>query len=554
MSSIFDEMRDILNEINTKLGANAGDAAKVLNLPPKEPKKEEDFLKNRSEFASSIRDTFNNIPVLNKLLNTLSGLNPILRELVSGGALLAASSLLKKSITIHEQALNTAIKKSIPDKTILDQNIPYEQAKLIYNVSQRIEDKLKLTQMTAKPNKFGLDDWQLVGNNLKVLTGNIRDKLGETLLRLDRMFNIPAMSRYEGLRTLLLGKPSNAARQTVTGEITGGYTGMLEGTNLTGLSMLRLLAVPGILIATGAALTVFAKHLVDADRSISMFNPGTATAWTLSDINDMLRNMTSAFRRGPAEQDFIAEWTRLKDAWRPIIDEVTVGLIKLGIALAGLVARILELLNKLGIPEGIKFITEGNIGPAPFIKPRMEEQEQLMHYRAQMDIGSQRILATHDKAKLAAWIETLNITKRDWEKELKQVRTDEAFTGEPWFGPSRTSIQEKNLEDINLKIKYLESIQKKWEAGQKVDIKPLQQTMLDKPATEDSPIVRLLQSINKNLQELKKAYEQTKNKGEVVDVGNFMAGVVNDPRVYNPDKDRAFDYTNQWNIWRKQVQ
>lgn len=449
--SVFDDIKTVLDEINQKLGPNAGDKASVLNRQPKE-KKEEDVLKNRnSELTRAIRDAFNNIPILNRLVNALTGLTPILKTTFAGGALVTTVKNLSKN-----QAINQAM-WNILGTTKKDIWVGYPQAQKTVEEADKLKNK-------PLPN-FGGPWNTLLHNSLIGIRNYFRSDFVGTLISNIRsgIQNIPSWTY----------KNPNAKGLGFGMQPLGNIGSMTAG--MGAFSPMQLLTVPSIIVGTGVALLALTKKIADAQRNIAQYSGQLSYAFAMSDVRTIFRDMRSAFSRQESVSKFLSAWSDLADKWRPLEDEIVNGLMNLGVGLAKLTTKLLEILDKIGGNKVIAEIAGGlpHLGPAPYVELRTDYMGQLQDYRNQLDFSSNQILKMHDKEKLGKWIEMMKADKVKAEKELNNTKAEEAFTGEPWFGPSRTSIEENHVEGLGYQIKYLEAVKKKWDAGQMVDPHPM---------------------------------------------------------------------------------
>ena len=521
--SVFDDIKTVLDEINQKLGPNAGDKASVLNRQPKE-KKEEDVLKNRnSELTRAIRDAFNNIPVLNRLVSALTGLAPIIKDVAGGGALLGASKFLSKN-----QAINQAM-WNVLGTTKKDTWVSYSQAQKTVNEADRLKNK-------PLPN-FGGPWNTLLHNSLIGIRNYFRSDFVGTLISNIRsgIQNIPSWTY----------KNPNAKNGLQFGmQPLGGIGPMTAG--MGAFSPMQLLTVPSIIVGTGVALLALTKKIADAQRNIAQYSGQLSYAFAMSDIRTIFRDMRSAFARQESVSKFLGAWSDLADKWRPLEDEIVNGLMNLGVGLAKLTTKLLELLDKIGGNKVVAEIAGGlpHLGPAPYAELRTDYMGQLQDVRNQMDFSSNKILKMHDKEKLGKWIDMMKKDKAAAEKELKNTKAEEAFTGEPWFGPSRTSIEEKHVEGLGYQIKYLEAIKKKWDAGQMIDPHPMgNQVNKDKA---DNHIANAMDKVKEAAQAAIKYYA---GKDGAYGAGEFMLAAAS--WNYDSEKQRPSEHTQP--LWEKAV-
>ena len=174
----------------------------------------------------------------------------------------------------------------------------------------------------------------------------------------------------------------NAAAQTTAGAA-GGTTMAAGGTGIAA-AVAGAMAIPGVniavitaavvtsLAAVGTALVMFGKSISNANRAISGYSAQMASAYAISDIRDVFRDMASAQRRAGAEARFQGAYSNFKDAMRPSLDrlanlfeDLATGLLKVVTPIANAAAWMGDLWDK--IPSPLKrAITTYALGPMGF--------------------------------------------------------------------------------------------------------------------------------------------------------------------------------------------
>jgi len=320
-----------------------------------------------------------------------------------------------------------------------------------------------------------------------------------------------------------------------------------------------LLVAPALvavgMIAVGVGLIKFAKSLVEADRAISIYNPATAVAWTLKDITDMILDMTSAKKREPSQKDFLATWTEFNVDIRPILDSIIITFTELGTQLLKVCQSLIEIWNMM--PDWLKkatakaLIFSNPITGLPAMSKELldiEKRNSERREQKQVDYSNEfrnveYFIRKKDEAgyltALAEYDNKLEELKSNYNKVFSVACSNfMADTGSMSdIATSKNQIENfKDGRELLLRLKN----QLKNEEPSVISNEP---SKLDESSND---MIRQMKALEKALDALYEEYKKTNANAEIIDVGNFMAGVVNDPMVYNPGRDRAFDYTKDW--------
>ena len=387
--SVFDDMVAILSQINEKLGDNAGNKAGAVLNPQAQPKPKEDSFKdnkNYNELVRGFKDALNSVPIFSKIAAALTGLSPVLRDIVGGGVLLKASKYLEAQVDKLD-ILDKAF-KSVTGKGVKDANVPYasdpdflsevsdKQKSLMailamyHDSGMAVEDAYKnggpknplneimlkfhdLLQQAEHPGVYkakqvtGFAEWEKLFDNVKEGLKNLAFPMkyaGKGI------FNF-----YKGVIGSTIGgsgKPMGEVFRSLFGDL--GFA--FKNTNLTGgmgpVSLMGLLKLPTLLISIGAGLIKLGKSIADAQRSISGYSGSMAVAFAMSDVRGMFRDMHQANATAEATAKFLDAWNDMADKFQPIKEQLINGFLELATALTKLVTGIMEIYNSL--PEWAK--------------------------------------------------------------------------------------------------------------------------------------------------------------------------------------------------------
>ena len=607
--SIFDEMVSILQEINANLGANAGDKAAAIdtqkeNTPEKDPyQKNEEYIglntsiKNlirsldnfaaKQQFkppvqvasqgekpltpniADTIKSALNNVPILNKVIPQMGLLSKIFDTLIKALGVGAASGTIAPIMsTIRGVSRGEPIKgwgqtggQSSAFGQSGGKSVGFSSGVPVSNAS-----KTETLKAIILPN---IKD---VFQHLKNAGSSFYKAMQAAPPNAD---NFKVSGYATPLSKTMQSAPAGGGNNFQNGLSSiskffssGGSVLSQQLARLTPAVLGSLLIAPALvaagLVAVGAGLIKFAKSIVDADRKISMYSPTLSVAWALKDLTDMLLDMKSAHKRTKAETEFLAALGNFNKAIRPILDNICIYFTNLGTALLKLTTGLLELYNSL--PESVRTATESAlkiaagmgaglaaggpvgataagtaiIGYEGLIKPALEAKAEthklLLSVMEKANKNYEELFAqTHEFA--------MRKNEKSFQRGMEKLKRYGADTGDAELN-QRYAKGIEELERLHEDRKNKPAV-----------INPLNNDLANERPSgmknkvftdEESSIVTMLKTIQGILKELLDEWKKDNPNAEIMDVGAFMAGVVNSPLVYDGAKDRAFDYTKPW--------
>ena len=287
----FDEMLEILQSIDEKLGAQAEERAKVLKEPV-EKKTDEKF--QTGQITNAIQKGFAKIPGLNQLAPVFDRFNSLLIQLLA----------LRGAVNTTRDANQVA--QSIGfgfGGTGAGQ--PGQQAKNTFK--DQLKDSLK--QLTD-PKKM---------DGFKELSRHLKEGYQSYGLR-------GAYRRAGGIRGAYgtvggakgaMGAILPALRSGVSSIISAIKPLLAHPVTLIIAAIVALVAAIGLAIV---GIIKFAKNMVMATRRLAKFNAEYAMAFAVSDIRKTFRDINSAFRTSATTRRFLKVWNDFLDKMQPIFD------------------------------------------------------------------------------------------------------------------------------------------------------------------------------------------------------------------------------------------
>lgn len=111
-----------------------------------------------------------------------------------------------------------------------------------------------------------------------------------------------------------------------------------------------VVAIGGLVTAAGAAaaaLVAFGKSIADANRALAGYSGLMATAFALSDLRDVFRDMASAQRRAGTTSEWLSTWGNFKDKMQPITDGLSNTFLNAATHIVEAVTPLVEVFGKL---------------------------------------------------------------------------------------------------------------------------------------------------------------------------------------------------------------
>jgi hypothetical protein len=330
------DLERVLERIHEKLGGNAPERAAASMTPianrtasdsaPTAGKKEKEL--TADDLANAFGKVFNNIPVLKDIAKQISFVREVFktsgaaaatRMSLDGGLkyaqrLIAGETVVRKVSAVSKY---TSKLKSLDYKTILEA-FPGLNKGVLKN---RLEDAHHETGESIDGSRW---------NIFKVL----RDKKSLERLFWPRFYEKvneakydPESNRWRNIHTgkfLPTATPENISKLARAGGLPPELSKLLDGA-MKGVMLRYGLVIGGFVtgaIAVTTALLKLGKAAVDANRGIAGFSGMMAMSFAMSDVRDTFRNIASANARARSTAGFLNEFSNLKDAWRPIADDI----------------------------------------------------------------------------------------------------------------------------------------------------------------------------------------------------------------------------------------
>ncbi len=393
-------MVSVLNEINEKLGNNAGDkAASVFGTPPnKEPKEEKDSFKKESysDLVRGFKDALNSVPIFQKLTTTLTGLSPLIRDLVTGGGFAAAHKILeptmKDFLARRKEILEalgypksatglTAMIRLGPEKVNELREEFTKLNKILHGVDfdSYLGGKSSWPQGQERKETWGekgkrisgWDDFKkglnFFGDELSKLVGNIKKADFPTVFK---NLGKPILDFYKDV--LKFGLSGGAAPKMgdtfkkLFGGMGGGFGGLgaalgglgggMSSFGTMALTLIGMIKLPLLIFSVGAALLKLAKSIADSQRAIAQYSGLMAVTFAIHDIKQMFRDMKEAAATAPATAKFYKAWDEMANEFLPVKIKIINGLLELGTVLAQVAKDLIPLAD--AIVTATKWILE----------------------------------------------------------------------------------------------------------------------------------------------------------------------------------------------------
>ncbi len=589
--ALFDDIKDILISIDSKLGSSAPERAAGIGQTSQQPlgaadtfatqraiqtlakKSEGGFQKEQySGLERAIVSAFNNIPVFGQLARAMTGLSPVLRDIVGGTAIgLTLREKQAQAIKVGKQLEDTDALPKLRKKLAYLERLRQEQVKNLNDLKNPTEPQTaKDIQYSGERLRVRREAVSTVFNELEEEIKQLAAKVGKQLadadeakkaqptlanfLRrrmeaMDEFFNSTEVAwgnllgRIPGVKTLaqqaryaysrLRGSPNASQIAAENPERNKGPLTLEDAVNLG--------KAPFAIISAGLAAVRFAKTLVESSARLAQFNGQLAVAYAMSDIKGLFREMASAARRAPFISKFLDAWNTFADKNQALFDGIVNDFIELGTGAISAANILVDTFGPAvkGAADWLVWLQHGG------------KTSQDLASRSKFDQQSAKKFGQAEEAVRKGAIdnkglEQLNFQKTNLEDSIKALETKKATTLSFTSNDLNELQEEKSkLQLTNTQLMVLKNLKRELDEEKvngKPDISPFQ------TPSSSNPFQKAMDKLTDACNEAIAYY--SKAGGVPLGAAEFMgmAATWN----YDPTKDRAYErLTPLWDAYKK---
>lgn len=433
--AVFDDIRDILQQINAKLDSQKQE-------PPKIPQTQKDLGKfgNFGDFSSlkGVSKILNDLGgSFSKIIPSISGIekafSSLWKTLSALGGLKAFFDGFKSSLNAAKNAYNslrsksgtgtktgffgrtaTKSEKASVAKAIkmtgggseFGSSLMQEQFLASVDFATGADFMKNIKQMLPVAFKQGK------ANTLAAGTGG-KSELGQKIAGYLGGTN-QSIKAFVGVTGQAISRMASRIGPAVAGMGAQGL-GMI-GSGLAMAMTAKMLAVPGIIVGVGAAMVGFS-------RGLAAFNAQYAIAFSISDLRGQLRSMASAMRTSLTTTKFLNQWDNFADKMQPVLDAVYNVFVGFSTKILEFTNRKLTILGKMIANEEYE---DRKKNPEKYTKKQLEQDEPwsiwttLRGYNAPKEKEPDPLKQSDNKDnKFGKTVDKLDKTLDKWQETIK---------------------------------------------------------------------------------------------------------------------------------------